>query len=275
LETAEIADVALNPETRRQLASISVKGKDRATIIERNLLLTALNWFEMERSNLLAAVEWAHQAEAWEIVVSLARNLVNFFNTHGYWADWERSHGLALEASRELGIREGEAETLINLGNVYSLQGNWEKASNCYEQSLGIFRELSNRHGIAKSLSNLGNVYSQQNSWEQGIERYKQSWEIFEDLGDSYRGGQTLANMGILYAQQKDPENAVRFWQESLTKLHPDLPKSKRVAQWLQSMKGEASPQTIESKPRGKLPYIVGASILIIILVLFLLFIFW
>lgn len=275
LETAEIADLALNPETRRQLASVSINGKDRANIIERNLLLTALNWFEMERSNLLAAVEWAHQAEAWEIVVSLARNLVNFFNANGYWADWERSHGLGLEASRELGNHQGEAETLINLGNVYSLQGNWEKASNCYEQSLGIFSELNNRPGVAKSLSNLGNVYSQQNSWEKGIDRYKQSLEIFEDLDDSYRGGQTLANMGIFYAQQNDLENAVRFWQKSLTKLHPDLPKSKRVTEWLQSIKGSASPQTIESKPRGKLSYILGASILIIILILFLLFIFW
>jgi tetratricopeptide (TPR) repeat protein len=296
LETSEMMDLALNSETRRQLAKVLVKGKDQSLeVIERNLLIKALNWFEIERANLLASVEWASQAQAWEIVVPLARNLVNFFNTYAYWADWERTHLLALEATRKLGdLPEGdresddprlatdsrslthnqEAQTLTNLGNVHSLQSNWGKARECYEKALGIFGELGDRPGVAKTLGNLGNVYFRQDYWGKASECYKQSLDTFRELTDSYGEAQTLANMGILYIQQNDQEQAADLWQEALTKLPPDLPKSKRVAQWLQSIKGltfEVSKSAIAPPPKGQTLILLGGFIVVIAIALFLL----
>lgn len=284
LEMAEQINLALNPDNRRHIAQVLVKGNNQTlNAIADNLLLGALNWFEVERTNLLASVEWAHQAEAREIVIPLARNLVNFFNAYAYWADWERTHLLALEASRELGdshhgdtyaSRPSEAEILINLGNVHSLRGSWEKASSCYEQSLGIFGEIQDSLGVAKALGNLGNVYSRQNHWEKASECYKQSLTTFRELGDRYGEAQTLANMGILCAQQSDNEKAVLLWQEALTKLPSDLPKSKRVAQWLQSLKGsspEGSVIMAEPPVRPQLLYIVGSIVLVLALGLILL----
>jgi tetratricopeptide (TPR) repeat protein len=270
LETAKVVDLAINPETRRSFVQSVVKGKDQAPT-ERRWLLTALYWFEIERPNILASVEWAHQAEAWDVVVSLAQNLVNFFNTHGYWGDWERTHGLALEASRELGDRDKEAQTLINLGNVYSLEGQWEKANQCYQQSLGIFNELSDRPGMAKTLSNLGNVYFQQQQNQNAIDCYQQSLSMFQELRDRYREGQTLANMGIFSAQNNQPEQAIQLWQDSLTKLHPNLPKFQRVAEWLQSIKGqslETSSPTQTPQPQRLILYWGGVFILVMSLIL-------
>ena len=270
LETAEMVDLAINPETRRQLVQSVVKGKEQVPT-ERRWLLTALYWFEIERPNILASVEWAHQAEAWDVVVSLAQNLVNFFNTHGYWGDWERTHGLALAASRELGDRDKEAQTLINLGNVYSLASQWEKANQCYQQSLGIFNELSDRPGMAKTFSNLGNVYFQQQQNQDAIDCYQQSLSMFQELRDRYREGQTLANMGIFSAQNNQPEQAIQLWQDSLTKLHPNLPKFQRVAEWLQSIKGqslETSSSTQTLQPQRLILYWGGAFILIMSLIL-------
>lgn len=238
LQRAKVVDLAINPETRRQLVQSVIKGKDILST-EHHWLLTALYWFEIERANILASVEWAHQAEAWDVVVSLAQTLVNFFNTHSYWRDWERTHGLALTASRELGDRQKEAQTLINLGNVYSLAGQWEKANQCYQQSLGIFQELSDRPGVGKTLNNLANVYFQQQHRQSAIDCYDKSLSIFQELGDRYREGQTLANMGIVYAQENQPAQAIQLWQDSLMKLNPNLPKFQRVTEWLHSIKGE------------------------------------
>lgn len=278
LEISEMMDLALNPETRRQLAQVLVKGKDQSLeATEQNLLLGALNWFEIERTNLLASIEWAYQAQVWEIVVPLARNLVNFFNTYAYWADWERTHLLALEATRKLGNRYKEAQTLTNLGNVHSLQSNWGKASECYKQSLSIFSELEDRLGVAKSQGNLGNVYSRQDYWGRASECYQQSLDIFRELKDGYGEAQTLANMGILYMQQSDKEKAVVLWREALGKLPSDLPKSKRVGQWLQSINGlsvDVSDQSdrIEERPAERQPsVIVGGFIVAIAIVFFLL----
>ncbi len=279
LETAQTMNLALNRDTRRQLAQALVKGKDQSIeAIEQNLLLGALNWFESERTNLLASVEWAHQAEAREIVTPLARNLVNFFNTYAYWADWERTHLLALEATRELGNRLGEAETLTNLGNVHSLRSNWDKASDCYEKSLGIFGEIGDRLGVAKTLGNLANVYSRQDYWEKASECYQQSLSIFSELGDRYSEGQTFANMGILYAQQNDPKKAVVLWQEALTRLPSDLPKSKRVTEWLQSIKGlsfEAEQKSDKRPAVRRSFYLLGGLLCIIAIAFFWLLQVW
>lgn len=237
LEASETMNLAMNPDTRRELAQVLIENQDRSLdASEPNLFANALNWFKMERMNLLASIEWTHQAQAGEIVVLLVRNFVNFFNISEYWADWERIHLLAMEASRQLSDRQGETQTLTNLGNVYSLQGNWEKASECYEQSQVIFEELTDRLGVAKSLGNLANVYTQQGNWEKATEYYEQSLAIFSKLGARYEEAQTLANMGILHIKQGHEEQAAMLWQETLKKLPSDWPKAKRVADWLQSI---------------------------------------
>ena len=290
LETSEAMDLALNPETRRQLAQVLVEGKNQSIeATEQKLFLAALNWFEIERTNLLASIEWANQAKARELVASLAKNLVNFFNIYGYWTDWEQTHLLALEAIRTLEdlpesdapsdrISSGyrEAQTLTNLGNVYSLQSDWQKASDCYEKSLGIFRELGDNPGIAKAMGNLANVYSRQGDWVKASDCYEQSLDIFRELKDSYGEGQTLANLGILYAQQSNQEKAIALWQEARRKLPSDLPKSKQLAEWLESTRRltvVASSKPIEQnqsqRPTLK---IVGGLIVVIAIVLSLIF---
>ncbi len=275
LEISETMDLALNLQTRRQLAQVLVKGKDQSLeSIEQNLFLGALNWFESERTNLLASIEWAYQAQMWEIVIPLAKNLVNFFNTHAYWFDWERTHLLALEATRKLGDRYKEAQTLSNLGNVHSLQSNWGKASECYKQSLSIFSERDDRFGVAKTVGNLGNVYSRQDYWGKASECYQQSLDIFRELQDGYAEAQTLANMGILSMQQSDKEKAVVLWQEAFRKLPSDLPKSQRVAQWLQSINGlsvEVADQIEELPAERQASVVIGGFIVAIAIVLFVL----
>lgn len=237
MERSEVMNLALKSEVRHQLAQELGAGKPQSlAAMEQNWFFAALNWFHLERMNLLAAVEWAYQAQAWEIVISLTRNLVNFLNLYAYRIDWERTHLLALEASQQLNDYQGEAQTLTNLGNVYALQGNWDKAGECYEQSLVRFRELGNHGEMAKAMGNLANVYSQQGNWEKAGECYEQSRVIFHELKDSYAEAQTLANLGIFHLKQNHEQEARLLWQEAISKLPSDSAKSQQVARWLQSL---------------------------------------
>lgn len=277
-ETAGIMDLALNPQTRPQLARTFIKDNSPATT-EQDLVLAASNWFEQERTHLIGAVEWAHQAQARDVVVSLTGNLVNFLNSHGYWSDWERTHRLALEAIRTQSepspaLRQQETQTWSSLGNAYSQQRHWEKARECYEQSLTISRELGNRSDLAKALGNLGNVYAQQQEWEQAKECYDQSLETFRELDDPYSEGQTLANMGILYLQQGDEEKAIALWQNALTKLPPDFEKSQQVKMWLQSLQ-VSNPELarkLNPQPPHRTLVLVGGAILVGAIAIFLIF---
>lgn len=291
LETSEIMNLALNPETRRQLAKVLVQGNNQSLEgTEQDLFSTAINWFESERTNLLASIEWAYQAKVWEIVTPLAKNLVNFYSIHPYQADWERIHLLVLEATQALenlpegdssedssASRQTDAQSLINLGNIHSLQSDWDRASVCYEKSLSIFRVLGDSLGVAQTLGNLANVYSRQGDWEKASERYQESLNIFGKLEDYYGEGQTLANLGILYVQQDNEEQAVSVWREALGKLPSDLPRSKQVAEWLKSSSGslvEVAQKSNElHQDQGSSVTTLAGAIVVIAIALFLMFV--
>lgn len=66
----------------------------------------ALNWFEAERANLVAAVAEAHEAGLWEATVRLTNALAPFFVLRSHWADWQATHETALDAARRSGDRE-------------------------------------------------------------------------------------------------------------------------------------------------------------------------
>jgi hypothetical protein len=197
LETAEIMNLGLDPLTRFQLAqTLGRRGRQSLAVVEQSLFLRALYWFETERSNLLAAIDWADQAEAWELVLLLVGSLVNFFDIQSDWGDWERTHKLALTIAHRLGDRQKEAQLLNDLGNASMRQGRWEKAKEQYEQSL----------------------------------------EIFQELADANREAYTLTNLGVLYLQLNQSEPAVALLSRALTKLPADSPAQKQLFKWMQSI---------------------------------------
>ena len=242
--------------------------------IEAMLLRRALAWLEQERQNLLMSNRWAAELADWATVVSLAQSVLPFFDRRGYWADavWigeqalgaARAQGdrsgegqtlvnlctvyqsqgcwndalsyceLSLEIARDIGDRLGEGGTLGSLGNIYKARGCWDDAISYYKQSLEIFRDIGDRFREGKTLNNLGSVYRNKGLLNNALSHYEQSLEIFRDIGDRHEEGQTLANIGVLYQRKEQLPQAVAMWQEALTKLHPNSPDSKRLAQILQ-----------------------------------------
>lgn len=197
LETAELMNWGLDTTLRPVLAqTASRKGKSAIAIAEHNLYLGALNWFETEKLNLLAALEWAFQAGAWQLVLRLAENLVQFFDLRANWQGWDKTHQLALEAARQSEDRQQEAQVLSNWANAYARQRKWEQAKELYEQSITIFQELS----------------------------------------DNLREAQTLINLGILYYQQGQQEATIALWKAALTKLPSSPLEYSRVLKWMQAI---------------------------------------
>jgi tetratricopeptide (TPR) repeat protein len=197
LETAELMNWGLDDTLRLAIAqTANKKAKTAIAVAEYSLYQGALNWFESEKLNLLAAVDWAYQAEAWQLVLKLTENLVRFFDLRSNWQDWEKTHQLALAAAQRLGDPQQEAQVLGNWANTYARQQNWDKAQALYEQSVQIFRELA----------------------------------------DELREAQTLINLGVLYHQQNQPEATVSLWKAALTKLPSDSPEYSRIRQWMQAI---------------------------------------
>ena len=79
------------------------------------------------------------------------------FQTSRY-REAQQSWQKALEIYREIGDRNGEANSIMNLGLTYQSLGDYPKSISYFEQSLAIFQQIDDRNGEARSLNNLGLV---------------------------------------------------------------------------------------------------------------------
>ena len=122
----------------------------------------------------------------------------------------------ALEISRKIGDRNGEAASLGNLGNAYDALGQYQQAINFHQQSLEIDREIGDRSGEAKSLGNLGNAYDSLGQYQQAIQFHQQSLEIKKEIGDRNGEAASLNNLGNAYDSLGQYQQAINFHQQSL-----------------------------------------------------------
>jgi len=122
-------DVSISKVRRHEAEVLASRTPRSLEDVERSLLETALAWFDAERANLVKAVEWAYQVEAWSLVYELAVRLVRYFEFRAAWSEWQDTYELALKATRNSGDRLREAMILLMLGSVCRRQCRWQTQS--------------------------------------------------------------------------------------------------------------------------------------------------
>jgi tetratricopeptide (TPR) repeat protein len=214
-QQSDVMDSYLRPVERRQV--VQQLFESGAVAVEQVLGLSALAWFEQEREQLLNAIDWAKGRERWDMVISLAENLILFFEGRSYLQDWEKTCLMAVTAAQQANDLSGEGRSLNNLGMMYHSQSRWGEAIDCHQQSLTICRELGDLSGEGKSLNNLGAVYQSQSRWGEAIDCHQQSLTMKRELGDLHGEGRSLSNLGMAYHSQSRWGEAIDCFQQSLT----------------------------------------------------------
>ena len=125
-------------------------------------------------------------------------------------------HQQQLEMAREIGDRQGEANSLGNLGNAYYFLGQYQKAIDFHQQSLEIEREIGNPQGEAISLGNLGNAYDSLGQYQKAIDFHQQYLEISREIGDRLGEANSLGSLGNVYHSLGQYQNAIDFHQQFL-----------------------------------------------------------
>jgi DNA-binding SARP family transcriptional activator/DNA polymerase III delta prime subunit len=178
----------------------------------------ALGWLEMERANLLAAVQQGatDPGVPAEIPIQLAQALFGFYLVRNYWRDWLSVTQTALAVAGRVGDRSAQAQAYNDFGLMDWGAGRYAQALGRHEQSLTIRRELGDRPGQAASLLNLGLVAASEGRYDQAVAYNRQGLAIFEELGDGRGQANGLANLGEVYQRQGR-------YQEALACLHDSL----------------------------------------------------
>lgn len=215
-DKAREMSVWLSPETRSGRITELAQEGIRIEGGGREEFLNALNWFELERGNLVAAVENAHQGKDWELTWQLAINSAIFYNLRSHWTDWERTHVLALDAARRKPDENAEGIVLNLLGNVYRHQGRWEDAAGIFRQSLDLNRRLGNLKGESIALNLLANVYRLQGRWEEAVALFEEALELNTRHDNPHGRAIALGGLANVYRMQGHWEEALDTYTASL-----------------------------------------------------------
>jgi DNA-binding SARP family transcriptional activator/Tfp pilus assembly protein PilF len=158
----------------------------------------ALNWCEVERTNLVAATRQAAASGLHTLAWQLPVAAFGFFNRRTYWTDWVETHQIALASVRQLGDLSGEALVLNNLGMAYARRRMTE-AAGYFEQALEIRSQIGDQPGEAQTLVNLADTYRLLERYDEALDLLKRVLEIGRQAVNPYSEGVVLNNLGETY----------------------------------------------------------------------------
>jgi tetratricopeptide (TPR) repeat protein len=222
VDTALAGSRLLTPTSRRRSTSTipRVSSRDEAGMGPGSVFATraaALDWFEAERANLVAATRQAASLGLDAIAWQLPKALFRFFYLRKHWSDWQNTHTVGLAIARAAHNRPAEASILTNLGIAYSDLRCFEEAIDCQQQAHAICRELGNRSGEAAALANLGVIYNRLGRPDEAIDCARQALPIFREFGDHRAEGRALENLGHASRMQQHFAEAIDYGYQALS----------------------------------------------------------
>ncbi|WUL11334.1 tetratricopeptide repeat protein [Amycolatopsis sp. NBC_00355] len=182
----------------------------------------ALDWFDEEAGNLIAAVHLARRRRRDDVCWKLAWLLQSYFGTRSRLDDWRSVFGVALEAARDGGHRPGEAGILSGLGVVNGVVRQYDESRRYLEQVLAIQRDLGAREGEARAQYNLALAAHNLDDYAWAYEHGVQALEIVRDLGMGAFEASVLRALGDICTSMGDHEQALELADAALAILGPD-----------------------------------------------------
>jgi tetratricopeptide (TPR) repeat protein len=175
---------------------------------------------EVDRENIISAVDAAMELKDWESVKAIAFALGlpvgGMLRVHGYWNETIKMNEQAVRAALESNSENEVAAFKHNLAVMHKNRGELELARRLYKESLEIEQKLGNQGGIAISLHELARLAQGQGELKDARRLYHESLKIKKRLGD--QGGIAIAlhQLAMLSHDQGELEDARRLYHESL-----------------------------------------------------------
>jgi tetratricopeptide (TPR) repeat protein/transcriptional regulator with XRE-family HTH domain len=194
--TAALADALIARQVRP--APASAAGAVPAAVPALAGREEALAWARVERTGLLACLDYATATGQHARVIALTAGLAGLLRRDGPWADAVARHTAAIDATQHLGDRLGQAGALTDLGVVRRMTDEYPAAAQALDQALGIYRELGDRLGQANALSSLGVVRRMTGEYPAAAQALDQALGIYRDLGDRLGQANALWDLGVV-----------------------------------------------------------------------------
>ena len=212
VRTADAAAQAVSPHRYRVPPDVAEEAPQPLHFVGAQ---DALEWYDQERVNVVAATRQAAVHGLHEVAWRLPASLFSMFNRRGNWADLVETHRIALASAHQAGDLMGEAWVRNNLGEALGRRGLPEGVGHL-QQSLDIRTQLKDRNGEAQAAHNLAEVQYLVNGAEAALPYMHQSLDVQRAVGQPAVLGATLNNLGEIYLELGRLEESVECLQEAL-----------------------------------------------------------
>lgn len=177
----------------------------------------ALAWCEAERVNMALLTTRAYEERLLDVAWKLPDILRGFYNLRKHWSDWEATHGIALDAARELRDTVAEANVLNGMGTLFTQTGRGHEAIDYHQAALDRRRILGDMEGVASSLDGLGNAYRAVQQLDKALGCFMEGLRIRERDGDPKALAWSFTNLGETELRLGNHEAALDYLKQALT----------------------------------------------------------
>lgn len=174
----------------------------------------ALAWYDGERYNVVAVTRQAASQGLHDIAWRFPPPLWMLFHSRDNWADSIAAHQIALESARAAGNQLGEAWILNNLGASLGFTEGRE-AVRYLEQAMALRRELGDRQGEAQSANNLADHLARLGRREEGVDMLHRALELNREIGHRYGEAVVLVNLGDALLGLDRPREALPWLHQA------------------------------------------------------------
>jgi len=176
-------------------AGLELTGDGTSAHPRINSLQAALQWYDAERHNLLAAVRLAARHGFDYHAVQLPRAMANYLQLRGLIRDAMEVLQLAVEAARRLGDRSLEAVSLMNLAAPLWHLGSPTAALDRLDEALAIATELGDLPSQADCLARAGIQLNTLGNYLEGLHRLRLALALHRRVGNQRGQCWTLISM--------------------------------------------------------------------------------
>ncbi|MEE6263150.1 ATP-binding protein [Plantactinospora sonchi] len=169
-----------------------------------------VEWFEAEREALAALVRVCADAGLAPVTRALAGSSADFYELRGYYDDWHRVLGVALECCRRAGDRVGEAAMLRGVGSSLVELDPSDVALSTLEAARDLAGDLGDEVGVAMARKDFGYVLGLTGRLGEAETELRAAAEALGRAGRRPAEARALTSLGFVLRQRGELDEAVR-----------------------------------------------------------------
>ncbi|WP_051386355.1 tetratricopeptide repeat protein [Actinokineospora inagensis] len=178
---------------------------------------TAVDWWELERQNLLESVRTADRRGDARVVLAFCEALWPFWHDRKHHADWVEAHVMGVRAAVRLGDDVAETRTRNQLARAHVELGQFDQAAEQLDLALAAAHRSAEPRAVAVVRESLGVLHRDREQWQESIVEFERSLRINEEVADDRGVALQLYHLADVLVRAHDPHRAITLLDRAAT----------------------------------------------------------